>query len=55
MLRITINSYLILRFLSNLPELKILRINFSYLIKNGFFVTNFSNMQKLVIIFTKFR
>ena len=35
MLRIAIKSYLIVPFLSNLPQPKILRIIFSDLIKNG--------------------
>ena len=54
MLRITINSYLIVHFLSNLPQPRILRIIFSYLIKNGLALlgrrTIFTNMQKPVKI-----
>ena len=52
MLRITINSYLIVPFLSNLLNPKILRIIFSYLIKNGLVLlgrrTIFTNMQNPV-------
>ena len=52
MLRITINSYLIVPFLSNLPQPKILRIIFSDLIKNGLVIlgrrTIFTNMQNPV-------
>ena len=50
MLRITIKSYLILPFLSNLPQPKILSIIFSDLIKNGLVLllggrTIYTNMQ----------
>ena len=50
--RITINSYLIVPFISNLPQPNILGIIFPDLIKNGLVLlgrrTIFTNMQKPV-------
>ena len=59
MLKITINSYLIVLFHSNITQLKILRIIFSYLTKNRLVLlgrrTIFTNMQKSVVLFIWFK